>query len=165
MIYASGWVQAGVIYRYGDSCSKYWAEEKASSTSGFTDYYAGCAPQNGTIHNFEVGSYYVNGNWVAQSWVDNTLIHQAPFSVFSWTGTRYIAFDGETYYAESNVPGSKTQPQSYSSMYAQNFTDDKWYDVCGNVTLASVYYTPIHQFWGQSRPTCDSSAYWSDTNS
>lgn len=49
-----------------------------------------------------------------------------------------VAYDGETYYSATDVPGSSSYPTNKYQMTAQYYSDDAFHDTCGNVILSRV---------------------------
>ena len=163
---ANGFAQSGTMFRYGDSCPRLWAEQTPPNSS-FTDYYVGpglgkCATVNAS-YTFWQQSLFVSGYYHIRSNVGGTIKHQGDFSSAEIEdGARLeVAFNGETYHAVSNVPGSPSAPVSNSQMTVQYYSDDAFHDTCGGVLLSHVHQGDTSRY-GLDAPYCNYIDYWTN---
>lgn len=72
-----------------------------------------------------------------------------------------IAFTGETYYSESDVPGSSVARTDFGSMGVQRYTDNSLVGTCGNAYLSPYSYAGAYRY-GTDGPACNHVRVWTN---
>lgn len=66
-------------------------------------------------------------DWCIEMTVNGVHMKETNFNPFvAWTTPFMTAWDGETTYLESDVPGVSTAKAHFSNMQVQRYTDDLW---------------------------------------
>jgi hypothetical protein len=157
---ASHYAQSGTMYRWGyGSCVKRWAEQ-TPPTGSFQDFYIGGCSSPGAVNRYWEQTLYVSSGWHVRSNIDTTIIRQSTFSPFDWpNGPIGLGFASETYHYESDIPGTSTNRQDWSSMQAQRFTNDQWYGTCNEAYFGKHVDNPA---WSNYAPHCDHTQAWTN---
>lgn len=154
----NGYAQAGTMYRWGYSCVKRWAQQAPPGGSFQNFEISGCSTV-GETHRYWNQSIYISSAWHMRSNIDTTVIRESTFSPFSWTMPLQVAYDSETYYAQTHVPGTTASPQDYNAMQVQlNNTSNNFVTTCNYVSLGSLNGNPGR--WGVSAPSCSHTQSW-----
>jgi len=155
----NGLAQAGTMYRWGyGSCVKRWAEQSPPGGVNQDFEIGGCSVPNES-HRYWNQAIYVNSAWRMRSNIDTTIIHQSSFSPFAWTSPLHVAYDSETYYAQSHVPGTAANRQDYNALQVQlNDASNAFVTSCNYVHLYAVNQNP--QRWGVTAPSCSHTQTW-----
>lgn len=131
----TGWAQSGYIRWWGSSIYQF-AQHKRDSSSGYTTKL-GSIPTTGSTYTYSEVSYWNStaGQWQIKEMVNSTVLQHTNWNTFSyWTEPFEVAWDGETAYRESDVPGLSSSKAHFTNMQVQWFNDDKWY-AASNSTL------------------------------
>lgn len=162
-----GWAQSGIKYQWGGGptsagsgdCPRYFAEDQQTGSMWQAWYHAGCAPQNGSVHNIAVQTVIISGvDHLRENW-DTIIIHQSTFGPQNLGFPLGVTFNGETEHYESHVPGTSAAPEDYSSMHVQLYSNNSSVDTCGNAFLQQGANPPR---WGVTDLNCDHIRYWTN---
>lgn len=173
MVYSndgSGWAQSGMIYEYGDSCWRHFAQQ-AYGQGGSGSYLNTYVMPNVCVGNDE--SHHVweqtvptgctkGTNCEIRSNIDTTVLIQSSWDPNAkWTTPFLVAWSGETYFDQSDVPGYNTSgyppPVDYENMEWQYASNDSWYTVCdGNIALNAGTVAPRYSIGTVSSSNCTS---------
>lgn len=147
------------MYRWGyGTCVKRWSEIAAPPGSSFVDYYLGGCTTPNTSNTFSNETVYTSNGWRMRTNVDTTIVHETSFSPYSWSQPYNVTFASEAYFVESNVPGSASSPENWSSMRVQNLSDDQWYTTCSNANMRAGNANIAR--WAQNAINCENIQSW-----
>lgn len=144
----TGWAQSGYIRWWGSSIY-HFAQHKRNSSSGYTTKL-GSIPTTGSTYTYSEVSYFdsTTSNWQIKEMVNSTVLQHTNWDTFAnWTEPFEVAWDGETAYRESDVPGLSTAKAHFTNMQVQWFNDDKWYAASNSALYGSV---PTSSRWSRS---------------
>jgi hypothetical protein len=169
MIFGEGneYVQSGMYVRPDLACKYEWSEQGFTNPTthlpDFQDEFDQCVTVNGTYRWWQQ-SIWTGSAWRIRSNVNSNILYQTtsygvPDLVAE--GDVYVAFDGETYYSDTDVPGTSSARSENTSMQVQRYSDDTWHSTCSNVTLGRVHRGNTTRY-GNTASTCDHIAYWTN---
>lgn len=88
------------------------------------------------------------------------MVHTTQFSPFNaWKRPFGAQYDGETYHATTNVPGSPSITTTYNNAQVQRFSDNTFVSTCGNIIDPGFNQNSSH--WNRVSNSCDNWEYWS----
>lgn len=164
MVFGSnGYVQSGTKFYPGTSCSRTWAEQSRNGSQA--DYYGSCV-SNSTYYRFWQQSITTtSGGSYLRSNVNSTILHQASFGIAEITnyfGRADVAFEGETYYAATNLPGSTSNPTDFDVIQVQYYSNDSFNGACSGVILGRVNQGNVSRY-AEGAAACDDTQVWTRT--
>lgn len=160
------YAQSGIMYQYGDSCWRHFAEQSRPGQPLNPDRrLLGCVA-NGETHRVwqQVVNLLAPGccAWRIRSNIDSTIVIQSTFDPLAVWGTPFNAeFAGETTHNSSDIPGYKIAgyppPTAFTFISVQSLNDDNWYSSCGRTSMTKVTTSPRYS---SSILGCDSTESW-----
>jgi hypothetical protein len=121
-----GYAQSG-YYRYYGSPLYHFAQYRQTATSKYvTKFSTNTIAAGGTYRYWQQSVYNsAAAQWQIRDNYNTTIILQTNFNTFSaWTLPLSVQFEGETKYAESDIPGTTSAKAHFSSMQVQRFSDN-----------------------------------------
>ena len=168
MVYGTnGLVQSGTMYRWGyGSCVKRWAEQWVGTYNSSDDYYIGGCVNPGDSNNYWQQAVLIGGPWLFRSNVDVTIIRQSNFQLYQMGNPFQIRFASETYYLTSQIPGSSSNHQNFSSLQDQDWYTNAFQDTCGTANMvadnSNASNTVGAPTWGVDAPACNNARTWTN---
>lgn len=152
----NGLAQSGIFYGWGDSCPHSWAEiEDSNGTHQDVNY---SCTTTGSSYSYWEQTIYSGGVWRMRANVGTHVIATSTTDPNTWGSDFDATFSSETYFWNSNIPGSTARHAWHSSMQVQKYSDDSWLTTCNGNAIFGPHSSTAHRY--NLGTACDSEDSW-----
>ncbi len=161
----TGWAQSGYWYYHGigNNCMSHFAQQVYNYPTNAPTTVIGSCVSDHESHQAWQQTVYVGGssNWAVRSNIDVTIFIQSAWNQFSvWSQPLRAVNDGETSMMQSDVPGTPSNVDDWSSIQVQSYANDAFYSACGSAKFYPI--TSLSRF-SVNQPSCQETQSWTNS--